>query len=122
MNVEDNIILLEVQIQNITPHPMYLEVVSFDPAPGFKATNYNIVQQNSEGGQEDDQEEGYDSLMAHVHILGWHTGFTCTMYFLWGKELLQIQTHCFVYACTMKTCGLLRIFAYDIRGYSHIYM
>jgi hypothetical protein len=63
MNIEDDIILLEVQIQNITPHPMYLEVVSFDPAPGFKATNYSIVQQqqNSERSQEDDQEERYDS-------------------------------------------------------------
>ena len=58
MNIEDDI-LLEVQIQNITPHPMYLEVVSFDPAPGFKAVNYNTctVQQNSETSQEDDQEE-----------------------------------------------------------------
>ena len=55
MNIEDDI-LLEVQIQNITPHPMYLEVVSFDPAPGFKATNYNTVQQNPEGNQEDDQD------------------------------------------------------------------
>ena len=51
MNVEDDI-LLEVQIQNITPHPVYLDVVSFDPAPGFKATNYNTIQQN-----EDDQDE-----------------------------------------------------------------
>jgi hypothetical protein len=70
MNIEDDIILLEVQIQNITPHPMYLEVISFDPAPGFKTTNYNIVQQQqqSERSQEDDQEEKYDSgssLMAH---------------------------------------------------------
>ena len=89
MNVEDNIILLEVQIQNITPHPMYLEVVSFDPAPGFKATNYNIVQQSSEGGQEDDhQDERYNSWMAcvRVYVLGLHTGFimhcvyTCIAY------------------------------------------
>ena len=56
MNIEDDI-LLEVQIQNITPHPMYLEVVSFDPAPGFKAINYNTIQQNSEGSRENDQEE-----------------------------------------------------------------
>ena len=90
MNVEDNIILLEVQIQNITPHPMYLEVVSFDPAPGFKATNYNIVQQSSEGCQEDDhQDERYvNSWMACVRVcvLGLHTGFimhcvyTCIVY------------------------------------------
>ena len=51
MNIEDDI-LLEVQIQNITPHPVYLDVVSFDPAPGFKAINYNTIQQN-----EDDQDE-----------------------------------------------------------------
>ena len=50
MNVESDI-LLEVQIQNITPHPMYLEVVSFDPAPGFKAVHYNTLDQG------DDQEE-----------------------------------------------------------------
>ena len=62
MNIEDDI-LLEVQIQNITPHPMYLEVVSFDPAPGFKSTNYNTVQQNnSEGLRHDDQEERYDNF------------------------------------------------------------
>ena len=51
MNIEDDI-LLEVQIQNITPHPVYLDVVSFDPAPGFKAINYNTIQQNK-----DDQDE-----------------------------------------------------------------
>ena len=53
MNVEDDI-LLEVQIQNITPHPMFLEVVSFDPAPGFKAVNYNT----RDWTDEDHQDEG----------------------------------------------------------------
>ena len=68
MNIEDDI-LLEVQIQNITPHPMYLEVVSFDPAPGFKANNYNTVQQNSERSLEDDQEEKY--TLSTLYIPCW---------------------------------------------------
>ena len=51
MNVEEDI-LLEVQIQNITHHPMFLEVVSFDPAPGFKAVNYNTSNKN---GDEDER-------------------------------------------------------------------
>ena len=70
MNIEDDI-LLEVQIQNITPHPMYLEVVSFDPAPGFKATNYNTVPQNSERSLEDDQEEKYtlSTCTLYIHTL-----------------------------------------------------
>ena len=56
MNVEDDI-LLEVQIQNITPHPMFLEVVSFDPAPGFKATDFNTIEQNKEEQQDNYLEE-----------------------------------------------------------------
>ena len=51
MNVEEDI-LLEVQIQNITHHPMFLEVVSFDAAPGFKTANYNTSDRN---GDEDER-------------------------------------------------------------------
>ena len=54
MNMEDDI-LLEVQIQNITPHPMFLEVVSFDPAPGFKASNYNTISQSTDEDYEEEK-------------------------------------------------------------------
>lgn len=43
MNMEPNDILLEVQLQNITPNPMFLEVVKFDPHTGFTALNLNTV-------------------------------------------------------------------------------
>lgn len=54
MNVKDDI-LLEVQIQNITHHPMFLEVVSFDPAPGFKAVNYNTSNKNGDKTYQDEK-------------------------------------------------------------------
>lgn len=54
MNV-DNDILLEVQIQNITNHPMFLEVVSFDPSPGFKAVNYNTMDRKGDESYQDEK-------------------------------------------------------------------
>lgn len=36
-------VVLEVQLQNITPSPMFLELVSFDPAHNFQAKDLNIV-------------------------------------------------------------------------------
>lgn len=40
---DDDEILLEVQLQNITPLPMFLELVTFDPATNFQAENLNSV-------------------------------------------------------------------------------
>ena len=54
MNMEDDI-LLEVQIQNITPHPMFLEVVSFDPSPGFRALDFNTVNQSIDENQQEEK-------------------------------------------------------------------
>ena len=42
-------ILLEVQIQNTTTGPMYLEVVNFDPATGFISVDLNRIN----GGDEE---------------------------------------------------------------------
>lgn len=41
-------ILLEVQIQNTTPQPMFLEVMNFDPAAGFTAVDLNRVESREE--------------------------------------------------------------------------
>ncbi len=37
-------ILLEVQIQNTTVGPMFLEVVNFDPAAGFSVVDLNKLE------------------------------------------------------------------------------
>lgn len=39
---------MEVQIQNTTPNPMFLEVVNFDPASGFTAVDLNRVESKEE--------------------------------------------------------------------------
>ena len=54
MNMEDDV-LLEVQIQNITPNPMFLEVVNFDPNANFSSLDLNNLGQQQE---EDQEEEG----------------------------------------------------------------
>ncbi len=36
-------VLLEVQLQNMTPSPMFLELVSFDPSSNFQAKDLNIL-------------------------------------------------------------------------------
>ena len=53
LNIEDDI-LLEVQIQNITPSPMFLEVVSFDPNASFSALDLNTLRQDVAAGQEEE--------------------------------------------------------------------
>ena len=45
---KENDILLEVQIQNITHDPMFLEVVKFEPHSGFSALDFNTIQRDSE--------------------------------------------------------------------------
>lgn len=40
--VQDDI-LLEVQIQNATPTPMFLDTVTFDPSAGFTAIDLNTI-------------------------------------------------------------------------------
>ena len=52
MNMEDDV-LLEVQIQNITPNPMFLEVVNFDPNASFSSLDLNTLSQQ----ERDDDEE-----------------------------------------------------------------
>ena len=47
LNIEEDIVL-EVQLQNITPNPMFLEVVKFDPAVGFSATDLNCLEDEDE--------------------------------------------------------------------------
>ena len=47
MNMEDEV-LLEVQIQNITPNPMFLEVVNFDPSATFSSLDLNNLGQQQE--------------------------------------------------------------------------
>ncbi len=42
-NFVDNNVLLELQLQNITQSPMFLELVKFDPASGFTATDLNTI-------------------------------------------------------------------------------
>ncbi len=77
-NVEEDI-LLEVQIQNTTMHPMFLEKVNFDPTSGFLAWDLNLrhLQRNrdTEGGKEaelDESVDGEDSLRCvYVCVLFW---------------------------------------------------
>ena len=40
--------LLEVQIQNTTPNPMFLEVMRFDPASSFTVEEFNTFESRNE--------------------------------------------------------------------------
>ena len=54
-NVQEDIVL-EVQIQNITLRPMFLELVHFDPYTNFTAQDLNLVlplKKESEEKEED---------------------------------------------------------------------
>ncbi len=51
MNLEDDV-LLEVQIQNITPNPMFLEVVNFDPNANFSSLDLNNLDQREKEVEE----------------------------------------------------------------------
>ena len=51
LNVEENV-LLEVQIQNITPNSMFLEVVNFEAASGFTATCYDTIEEKENSEEE----------------------------------------------------------------------
>lgn len=54
-----NDVLLTVQIQNVMPQPVFLDVVSFDAAAGFTATDLNTTQ---------GKETKYDEYMCmHTH-------------------------------------------------------
>ncbi len=57
INVEEDI-LLEVQIQNITSTPMFLEVVNFDPYAGFSVLDLNSVKRKGNEEEEEEEEEG----------------------------------------------------------------
>ena len=57
-NMEEDI-LLEVQIQNTTSQPMFLEKVNFDPTSGFLAQdlNFRVLRQRQEEGEGEEEEE-----------------------------------------------------------------
>lgn len=59
MNVEDDI-MLEVQIQNITQNPMFLEIVNFDPSSSFLAQDLNTLHQDE---REDNSLTGKEALI-----------------------------------------------------------
>ena len=70
LSVEEDV-LLEVQIQNTTAHPMFLERVNFDPNSGFLAQDLNLLRlrqrpeeddQEGAGLEEDDSWAGDDSI------------------------------------------------------------
>lgn len=44
-NVEENV-FLEAQVQNITPSPMYIEMVRFEPIPTFEFEDLNVLKQS----------------------------------------------------------------------------
>jgi len=59
LSVEEDV-LLEVQIQNTTTQPMFLERVNFDPNSGFLAQDLNLLrlkQRPEEGNREGEGEK-----------------------------------------------------------------
>lgn len=56
-------ILLEVQIQNTTPMPMFLETVTFDPSSGFTSLDLSTT----ENKKWDDIKFAYSKITVQVH-------------------------------------------------------